>query len=174
MAVFYHVDRTSEALTPGLVMGWMPIPSDLAAEERMMLARWFPRGVTRFGLDIILKRSPRLAFERQLETLRRERYPDLPSRLASVFALKSIADIHLYRHQMCLPSYSGRRGRIWKVEGRAVFCADINLERQHCGDLEAAAALYWAGETSDDPLFEYLLEPPVTVVEEVPETESPD
>ena len=169
MAVFYHVDRTNEALSRGLVMGWMPIPDDLPVEERTMLAHWFPKGVTRFGLEIVRKQSPRLAIELELEAQRRERYRVLPSRYASIFAFQSAADIHRYRHQMCLPIYTGRRGRIWKVEGRLMFRADMNLEKQHCGNLKTAAARYWAGEASDDPLIEYLLEPPVTVLEEAPD-----
>jgi hypothetical protein len=66
MAVFYHVDRTNVALSPGQVMGWVPIPADLPVEERTTLAHWFPKGVTRFGLEIILKQSPRLAIELEL------------------------------------------------------------------------------------------------------------
>jgi hypothetical protein len=35
--------------------------------------------------------------------------------------------------------------------------------------MSIAAALYWSQQKSDEPLYEYLLEPPVTVLEEVVE-----
>jgi hypothetical protein len=152
-------------------MNWMPVPTELQFEDRTPLDRWYPNGVTQFGVDIIRQRLEPWALERELELerVRRDHYAYLPSRYSSVFACKSTDDIAMVRWQFFCPGFEGRRGRLWKIEGRAVFQADMNLFKQYNADMRTAATRYWSQQNSDEPLFEYLLEPPVTVLEEVVE-----
>lgn len=171
MDIFYHFDHTGEALRPGLVMHSMPLPTEVQIDERTTLNRWFPSGVTRFGIGIILKQLHKWALERELEleSIRRERFANLPSRYVSVFACQSAKDLDPLRDESCLLGCGGKHGRIWKVKGRAVFQGDMYLFKQYIGKMRTAAALYWSQQASGDPLYEYLLKPPVTVLEEVHE-----
>jgi hypothetical protein len=169
VSVFYHLDRTGVSLKPGMMLDWLPMPPEVTSELRTELNTWFPNGVTRFGIDIILGQLEKLALEREheLETFRREHCTHLPSRYTSVFACRSPDEIAVLRRQFYLPGFEGKRGGIWKIAGRKVFEADMNLFKEHYRDMKTAAARYWSQETTDDPLYEYLLEPPVTVLAEV-------
>ncbi len=53
------------------------------------------------------------------------------------------------------------------IEGAAAFRADKNVFKDYCGDNTAAAHAYWSQRETARPLIEYLLIPPVTVLEEV-------
>ncbi len=76
-------------------------------------------------------------------------------------------DVDVLRWQFFDPSYNGQRGRVWKIRGTAVFRADMNWFKEHCGDYTTAAHAYWSQQESERPLIEYLLQPPVTVLEEI-------
>ncbi len=146
-----------------------PLPDEVQIDERT----WFPNGVTRFGKAIILKELANGALEREieLESIRRERFPNLPSRYVSVFSWQSTKDLDRFRDEFRLLGCGGKHGRIWRVKGRAVFRGDMDLFNVFWGDMEMRTATvhYWSQQASGDPLYEYLLEPPVTVLEEVHE-----
>ncbi len=66
----------------------------------------------------------------------------LPSRCVSVFTCERVKDLCIVRAQFFAPGSDGRRGRLWKVEGRSAFRADMNLFKVHCGyPLECALRL---------------------------------
>jgi hypothetical protein len=169
---FYHLDSTGSALRPGMTIDWMPVPTECTSDIRTPLNHWFPKGVTRFGIDIILGQLEELALEREheLETIRRENHAHLPSRYTSVFACRSTEDIALLRCQFDYLNADGKRGRVWRVAGKGLFRADMNLFKKHHRDMRTAAARYWLQEATEEPLYEHLLEPPVMVLEEVDET----
>jgi hypothetical protein len=147
----------------------MPFSNNLCPEEATRLYRWCPDGVTRFGQQIIEKQLEPLVLEREIEVerIRREYYPLLASRYTVVFACREPTDIDLLRWQFFLPNYTGPRRRIWRVAGDPVFQADMNLFKEHCGKNAVAAHAYWSQQETDTPLVEYLLRPPVRVLEEV-------
>jgi hypothetical protein len=165
-AFFYHLDFTGSSLSPGLVMQLAPVPPDVEMDERKLLETWFPDGLTHFGADIALRRLEPWALERELELerARRERFCSLPSRYTSVFACRSPDEIEQLRWQFDAPGFKEGSGRVWKVEGKKIFRADMNLFKYYSGDMATAADLYWSQEESHDPLYEYLLETPVKVL----------
>jgi hypothetical protein len=167
---FYHLDRTGMNLKPGMILDWLPVPPEITSDPEHEI--WFPSGITRFGLDIILGKLEKPALEREhvLETFRRTHCPQLPSRYVALFACRSIDDMAVVRQQFYMPDFEGKRGRIWKIAATEIFRADMNLFKEHCGDMKTAAGRYWTQEATEEPLYEYLLEPPVTVLEEVIET----
>ncbi len=165
---YYHLDSKG-TLRRDDVMQLEQLPDEVQIGD----PTWFPNGVTRFGIDIILKQLAYGALEREyeLESIRRERFPMLPSRYVSIFAWQSTKDLDRFRADFRLLGCGEKHGRIWKVKGKAVFRGDMDLFNVFRGDLEmrTAADYYWSQQASGDPLYEYLLEPPVTVLEEVHE-----
>jgi hypothetical protein len=133
------------------------------------VAKWCPAGVTCFDRQIIAGElePATLARELEVERVRRESFPQLPTRYGVVFACKELAAIHDLRWQFFLPCDSGHRGRIWRIEGAAVFRADMNVFKDYCGKNTDAAHAYWSQQETGRLLIEYLLVPPVTVLEEV-------
>ena len=164
MAIFYHLDG-HKLLRRDLIIWFEALPPpEQGASEVYELARWFPEGVTRFGLSILkgLACEGHLKRETTLESVRREFYPDRPSRYTSVFACKSPEDIIRFHSQF---DYDGP---IWKVDATEGFKADVNLFWQRFGDPIDYSHAYWTQTDGDPPqLFEYLLKPPVTVIEDV-------
>jgi hypothetical protein len=169
LGVFYHLDHTGKSLRSGQLLALMPLSANLPPEDAAMSARWCPGGVTRFGHDIFgRKLEPAvLAREIEVERVRREFFPQCVTRYAVVFGCKELVEIEDVRWQFFLPSHTGQRGRIWKIEGAAVFRADMNVFKDYCGDDTAAAHAYWSRKETVRPLIEYLLKPPVRVLGEV-------
>ncbi|MGO9914438.1 MAG: hypothetical protein ACLQIB_06945 [Isosphaeraceae bacterium] len=169
MGVFYHLDRTGESLRAGQILEFGPLPAGLSPDELAIFGTLCPTGVTRFGHDILTKQLEPNALERELEVerIRRDCYPHRITRYAVIFGCKAMPDVDVLRWQFFDPSYNGQRGRVWKIRGTAVFRADMNWFKEHCGDYTTAAHAYWSQQESERPLIEYLLQPPVTVLEEI-------
>jgi hypothetical protein len=163
--IFYHVD-IQEFLRPGKLVELMPAPTEGRTQaESAEMKRWFPVGVSRFGFELLCGRAETEAFlaqETTLESIRRQYYPDRPSRYTSFFAFLSVVDFERY---LCQAPH--KDGRIWKVEARGGFRADINLFPEWCPKWEDCAHVYWKQGQSSSPLFEYLLTPPVRALEEI-------
>jgi len=169
--VFYQIDRTGSSLQSGQVLDLMDFTLEGSTADEGGLKERFPEGVTRFGLDIIHSRLEPAALERErkLEAVRVDCYPHRPSRCVAVFGCKQIEDMNGVRGQFFRFGHAGPRGRIWKIEGRSLFEADMNVFIDHFNDITAAAHAYWSQEKSAIPLIEFLIKPPVTVLEEIPD-----
>lgn len=95
------------------------------------------------------------------EEVRQRHFPDRPSRLQSFFYCGTIEDAKRYRDGFERPD-----ALIWEVEcGEAVWKGDMRWMRE-CPQVEIQgnSAAYWRGDCSSEPLWEYLLRPPVRIV----------
>ncbi len=157
MAIYYHLDRC-RLLTPGLIIQLEPhLVDDHAAG--------FSSGVSRFGRNTFLNtEQAEAAVKREaiLESIREQFYPECPSRYTSFFGFISVEDVHRFQGQFQFD------GPVWMVEAAEGFKADVNLFWQQESNWAACAHLYWGQKHGMPPhLFEYLLKPPITVVEQV-------
>ncbi|MCK9251086.1 MAG: DUF2441 domain-containing protein [Solirubrobacteraceae bacterium] len=148
-------------------------PGPLPERAMRLLRDWFPDGVSRHGnyyfaqaLKMTPDQASSLAVDLVFETVRRYEFPRLPSRMQTIFAVDSLEDAERFR--------VGRRpddAPIFLVSGRVAHRANMYLTG--LGNYGAGAIInardYWSGEQGEVPdlLWEYLLEPPVTVIERV-------
>ena len=125
----------------------------------------FPDGLSFWGRMVLLNivADPfMLQREYRCEELRQQCFPHRPSRLQSFFCCESLEDARKYRHGFDRPE-----ALIWEVEHETGgFRADMILMRR-CSEasLDANIMAYWQGKTTDDPLWEVLLIPPVQIIE---------
>jgi hypothetical protein len=133
-------------------------------------AQLFPGGVTRFGLEYLAggpllpeKGISDAEIDLLFEFIRRAEFCERPSRYQSIFACESIEDARSFRDA------SRVKAAIWEVEGEVAFRADHNLLHLSGTALEvvARARRYWRGEQGVSPLWELLLRPPVTIIQQV-------
>lgn len=171
MTIFYHVDRAGR-LRAGQVMNLTKIVDDDRPEVAAQFNEVFPDGVSHHaGYLLGWENPPGWATRREvtLENIRRNHYPDLPSRCTSIFACGSIESADRLRTEGLFGDrVSWSYAHIWKVEADQWFMADMNVFA-HWGyeNLESGAHAYWQREISPNPFFEFLLKPPVRVREEV-------
>lgn len=171
MSVYHHIDRLG-TLRPDSTISLTRYndinPEDLQQHVDLL----FPEGVSNHGEHYFLKADTRAravdpVIELLFEYVRRSFYTDKPSRFQSFFAFGSREDARIFMERYC-----NSRCTIWRVEcdeSRA-FKADMNIltlidsllvtsYRAHC---------YWQGlpdPGGDSPLWEFLLSPPVKVLE---------
>lgn len=102
--------------------------------------------------------------EMVFELVRRTNFCDKPSRFQSMFAWDSIERANQFRHES---QYAD--APIFKLQCETVFRADMRLLLLGGSCLGASlfAHKYWRGEATQNPDWEYLLKPPVMVVEQV-------
>jgi len=100
------------------------------------------------------------------EYVRKSYYLQRPSRFQSFFAFDNIEHAKDFRNKFC-----NSQGNICEIESKVSFKADMNLLTLGNSLLEADyyAHLYWKGETTGNPFWEYLLVPPVKVIRKVEE-----
>lgn len=98
------------------------------------------------------------------ELVRRTNFCDKPSRFQSMFAWDSIESANQFRND-----YRCADAPIFKLQCETVFRADMRLLLLGGSYLGASlfAHKYWRGEATQNPNWEYLLKPPVMVVEQV-------
>lgn len=102
--------------------------------------------------------------EMVFELVRRTDFRDKPSRFQSLFAWDSIERANQFRHE-----FQQADAPIFKLQSEIVFRADMQLLLLGGSCLGASlfAHKYWRGKATQKPDWEYLLKPPVTVVEQV-------
>lgn len=168
MTSFYIVDR-QHSLREGLTIE-LTRYSDISPRElQLHVDDMFPDGLSSHGERYFL-RSDALALvaspniEILFEYVRRAAYPSRPSRFQSVFAFRTLADARIFR-----ASYSTKTEPIWELHAQSYFIADMRLLTAGNSILwySYLAHKYWKGEPSEDPLWEVLLVPPVTVLRSV-------
>src|SRR5688572_19219852 len=174
-ARFFHVDRNN-TLVAGVELNLVKHnnirepgaanPLELQAHVDAM----FPDGVSKHGDQYFLGAGSLAAvatpaIELLFEYVRCAHYNDRPSRMTSWFAVESVQRARAFRTQY------GGQGSIWRVEAPAHFRADMNLLTLRGSVLQSSrdAHKYWQGTAGPLPQWEYLLTPPITVVELVPE-----
>jgi hypothetical protein len=96
------------------------------------------------------------------ELTRRTFFPEKPSRFTTLFAWASLEEAFAFKKQY-------GEGNIYEVEAETAFKADMNqlyLGGSGVGALFYAMK-YWKGEAGSNPIWEYLLVPPVRVIGQV-------
>ncbi len=131
----------------------------------------FGGGISRWGKDyLFIKHIPgpdvptSLAIELVFELVRRESFPERPSRLSSVFGSSTLQDARQFK-----ASYGTLSDPIFRVSCDTSFRCDFDLLRMGHSILAAwlLATKYWRGDRGPNPMWEELLVPPVTVMERV-------
>lgn len=172
----FHVDRRGD-LAPGDEIVRETVPAG-TVEERALLAAVFDGGVAPHGrhycemdlyaddVDALWDATTELLFE----LVRRERFPWRPSRFRSVFAFASREDAVRF-----VARYGEEPATVFEVSGVPAFSADMRMvDAPTVPGGVRRAHYYWEGLTDrDDPLWEVLVEPPVTV-ERTVATVAPD
>lgn len=163
--VFYHLDRRTD-LEAGQTIHLEPVAED----EADPLASLFPGGLASHGRhycerDLYADDVHGLwdvSCELLFELVRSRRFPERPSRFQSVFAFRAERDVDRFVEAHVDPPYT-----VWRVAAADSFTGDMTLvDAEDLADGARRAEAYWRGRTDRDrPLWEVLLEPPVTVRE---------
>lgn len=168
----YHVDRRGH-LAAGEQLRADHVPG-ATAEERALVAGLFGDGVGTHGrhyceLDLHGGDADDLwdlGCELLFELVRRERFPERPSRFRAAFGFESLAAVERFAER-----FVDGRATVFEVRADTRFRADMELV--DAADVPGGvrrAHYYWEGTTdSEDPLWELLLTPPVTVERRVTE-----
>lgn len=163
---FYHVDRRGE-LAVGDQIESTPVNAG-TAEERVLLADLFDGGVAPHG-SYYCTRNLYDGDEEELwdvtcellfELVRQGRFPWRPSRFRSVYGFESRSTADRF-----VSEYDDGDATVFEVSAEEGFEADMHLvDAETLHDGVRNAHYYWEGITNGrDPLWEVLLQPPVTV-----------
>lgn len=167
---FYHLDRWDE-LAAGQTIPLCE-PDSVAGEDAAALRSLYPEGLSRHGRhycrrDLYGDDPDDLwdfACEAVFEMVRVAAFPERPSRLQSVFGFETRTAVDRF-----VERFVDDPCTVWTVEAEQSFVADMHLvDAEDFADGLRRARVYWQGATvRDDPFWEALLVPPVTVVEAV-------
>lgn len=173
MATVFHVDRPGQ-LTAGQTLTlerMLPVRPGVGPDLLAMatLDRLFPAGISRFGAFQTISQvpwpdtgqtNPEPIIEVIWEAVRRDFYPDRPSRLVSLYAFPDIAAAEQFRDD--------------RAPGSAIYeiaVADDHfrgdqeqLDLSDTGlDILAHALRYWDGAPTNNPIWEILVPLPTTI-----------
>lgn len=180
MAKFYHIDRTNflgTLLDNGKEYINLTIYNDITCTNanlplQEIVSEMFPEGVSYHGNAYFLNKPylPVTSAEIELtfELVRRYKYSNKLSRFQSFFATdKNMLVQMLHRLQSELATVN-----IYEVEAEIYSKHDMNLLIKSDNLVSVALAnLYWEGKSIGEPLYEYLLKPPVKILRKVPLSE---
>ena len=169
MRCCFTVDR-NRTLEEGRVINLVKYSDVRPPELQVHIDFLFPDGVTSHGESYMLRgRTPAKGVNEVIELLfeyvRRSRFPSRPSRFQSVFAFENIDQAVDFRNEYGTPD-----SLIWEVESDVAFKADMRLLTLEGSLLTLSynAHRYWKGISSgDNPLWEYLMVPPVKVIRRI-------
>ncbi|MAS33418.1 MAG: hypothetical protein CL610_05390 [Anaerolineaceae bacterium] len=161
---FYHVDRLKRLATGQVVecnkeilgldslLGY----SKVTQHGHFYLREVVPAGTDSNGMSI------NGALEVFFEAIRLNSFRERPSRFQSLFAYINIDEAIALREN----NANNKECPIWEVEAVEYFCADMNLLKFGLNGIDAFsnAHKYWSGDGSKQPLWEYLLVSPITVI----------
>jgi hypothetical protein len=131
----------------------------------------FPDGLSLWGKGFLFNpylspstREVSPTIEMLVELVRRNSFPELPSRFSCIFASSTIDDARQFRDGYGTPS-----DPIFRVACNKAYRHDNDLLRLGPSFLTAwlFSTKYWRGESGPDPKWEELLVPPVQVLERV-------
>ena len=175
MNSFFHIDW-SLCLQEGQIINLNKFSDNIPEKIQSHVNLLFPKGISSHGRTYIVSeifnydhctvtRSVNI-IEYLFEYVRKSYYSQRPSRFQSVFAFDNIEKAKFFQDK-----YRNSQGNIWEIESEESFKVDMNLLTLGNSLLEADyyAHLYWKGETTGNPFWEYLLVPPVKVIRKVEE-----
>ena len=148
------------------------------SESINRLEAMFPNGISNHGKQylidawlIIKENEIRTNYapveplmEAILELVRRSEFPNLPSRMTSMFCWGNLNDANTFIEKNGLTS-----ANIYEIETESYFMGDMSiifLGGQLIHSLELARK-YWAGEKGPNPILEMIVPLPVTVGKQV-------
>ena len=168
MAIFYTVDRKN-TLSEGLEINLRKYDDVTPIELQKHVNEMFPDGVSCHGEFYFLKDQTRANatspnIELLFEYVRRANFPDRPSRFQAVFGTEDIEHAKEFRKR-----FGKSEDNIWKIESNNYFRADMSFLTLNDTLLVYSyfANRYWSGESSDIPLWEVLLSPPIKILKKV-------
>lgn len=167
----YHIDRCNY-LNVGDEIN-LKIHSDIICANaplnlQEIVNEMFPNGVSYHGEAYFLNKpiivDTSQDIELTFELIRRYKYPNMLSRFESFFAIDKETIIPMINRLNC----NINNIRIYEVEAEIYSRHDMNLLIKSSNIVNTALAdLYWKGETIYEPLYEYLLKPPVKILRQV-------
>lgn len=167
---FYTLDRANSLSKDHIIM--LDIFNDITPREfQDHINILFPEGVSRHGdWHFLNSKASAIGINENIELIfeyvRRAYFSDKPSRFQSFFAFDSKEDTLEFQSKYG----NGLNFPIWKVKCENFFKCDMKLLHLKGSNLAISynAHLYWLGKTnSEDPLWEYLLIPPVNIIEKI-------
>jgi len=172
MPVFYTVDR-EKRLTEGCIIQLVRYGDIEPPDLQKHVGTLFPNGLTSHGERYLLRSNlPPTAFtdsklEILFEYVRRAEFPQCPSRYESFFAWEDLPSAARFRLR-----YGDLNSLVWEIQADRAFRADMNLLQsgESITSLVKSyfAHLYWQGKPGfNEPFWECLLVPPVTVLRRV-------
>lgn len=169
MEYFFTVDR-NRTLKEGQIINLVKYTDVKPLELQVHIDSLFPDGVTIHGERYMIRgQTPGKGINEVIELLfeyvRRSHFPSRPSRFQSVFAFRNVDQAVNFRNE-----YGTSDNLVWEVESDVVFKADMRLLTLQGSLLTLSynAHRYWSGMSSgDDPIWEYLIIPPVKVIRKI-------
>lgn len=169
MALLYTVDRNG-TLEEDQIINLVKYSDVKPSELQVHIDSLFPDGVTSHGEHYMLKgKTPAEGTNEFIELLfeyvRRSYFPSCPSRFQSVFAFENTDQAFIF-----INKYGKSDSLIWEVESDITFKADMRLLTLQGSLLSLSynAHRYWNGISSENnPVWEYLLVPPVRVIRRI-------
>ena len=174
MAQFFTVDN-QKRLEVGRTVDRS---TDYPSHCHDFMASLFPSGTCRWG-EVFLLSEPLTILRQQeqeqsvasltpaielvFELVRRASYPQVPSRMTSLFCWEAPEEALEFQAEF----RQGQETAIYVVEADDFFRADMNLLSLGPTSLTAwsNAVDYWSGKSSSNPCWEILTVPPATVVD---------
>lgn len=162
----FHIDRGAKLQvgTIELFDNYTLPPTPPYNEICRHVKELYPQGISEHGNLYIFEQMRSSVIENIFELVRVARYPDCLSRFQSFFAVDARAVKPLIA-ELCseAPNY-----KVWEVEAKRFQKFDMHL----LGGATFAEGIYyadryWKQESSGSPLYEYLLQPPITVRKEL-------
>ena len=173
MDKFYHIDRTNR-LEVGQTIELIKF-NDIEWDNKSkpdflqkIVNNMFPNGVSchrnQYFLSGSLFNDTSSEIELIFELVRREKYSDKLSRFESFFGVDKDTLIPMtYRLNSNLNIC-----KVYEVEAEEYSKHDMTLLRKGSNLVSIALAeLYWSGDSINNPLYEYLLKPPIKIIREV-------
>jgi hypothetical protein len=159
------VDRR-ETLSQGKIINLTKFGDIKPPELQVHVDDMFPAGVSNHGDQYFLNNNQKAtiaspSIEIIYEYVRRASFSNKPSRFQSFFACGSELGAINFRQR-----YGKETDSIWLVEAEEYFMGDMNLLQIENSILVISyfANKYWRGEPGDNPFWEILLNPPISVV----------
>ena len=169
MGRYFTVDR-NRTLEEGKIINLVKYSDVEPHELQVHVDFLFLNGVTSHGERYMVRgQAPAKGVNEVIELLfeyvRRSHFPSRPSRFQSVFAFESIEQTKSFRNE-----YGTSDSLIWEVESDIAFKTDMRLLTLQGSLLILSynAHQYWSGMSSgNNPVWEYLLVPPVRVIRRI-------
>lgn len=178
MAIFYHIDRGNN-LKSGQEISLtkftdivVPGNTEMTIKLNQKLEEYFPNGVSRHGERYFvasikqenIKDFINYDIELIFELERRVRYPQMISRFEAFFAVEK-SEIKKMIRSLCK---GPKVVKVFEVECEEYIKLDMSLLNKQSSLMTIVNAdMYWMGESSNNPLYEILLRPPIKVLREI-------